>query len=86
MIGEHPNYTQQKRDLADLRAQRVRDEAHKEALEEQADRLRAGIAELMAGTGFELDIDTWNTGGIVLRHWTPGAPGYDFETPLEGKA
>lgn len=82
---QHPNYLRQKQEAADAEAQRVRDVAHAEALEDQADHIRKQIEAILSGTGFSLDVDTWGSGGIVLEYWAQGAPGPSFETPLEGK-
>jgi hypothetical protein len=84
-MTDHPNYAQQKRDMAAAREQRVRDEAHAEALAEQADRIRADIFEVLSGTGFYLSVNPWESNVIVLEHFRePGALGPDYETPLEG--
>lgn len=78
-MEEHPNYTRQK---SEARA-RMLERAH---LEADAERIRRGIADLLAGTGFELDIDRWGTGGIVLRHFPNTEVNtfrYDLEIDLE---
>lgn len=77
----HPNHLQQ---LADIESAKV-DRAHLEAL---ALNVRHDIeAALAKAPGFELDVDTWGDGGIVLRHF-PNTKfdtfKYDYEIPLEG--
>ncbi len=74
-----PSYDEAKRKIA-------MDKAHAEAIEIEAHRIRDGIEALMAGTGFELDVDRWGSEGIVLRHFSPHTESfkYDYETPLEG--
>lgn len=61
------------------------DRAHREALAEQAEHIREGVRTLLAGTGFELDVDRWGSEGVVLRHFAPGDYRYDYEIPLEAE-
>jgi len=77
--NEHPNYTRQKEEIlaAELAAQTVAD---------LGERLKAQIFELLEGTGYQLDVDRWGSGDIVLRHYpqtnpnrTSPRPGYVYD-------
>lgn len=82
--NEHPNYTRQKEEI--LAAAMAKD-----VVEEQGRRLKAQIEELLSGTGYSLDFDTWGGQGIVLRHFhqvNPNRPfgllgGYDHQISFD---
>ena len=66
----------------------IRDDDHAAALRMEGERLRAAIADLLKGTGFEIDYDHYDDPGkVVLQHVSHNpARGYvvDTEVPLDG--
>ncbi len=77
---EHPNYLKQKQEIR----QREIDRAH---LEAQAENIQRDLLALWArNPGWELDVDRWGSGGIVLRHFSNTEHNtfkFDYETTLD---
>lgn len=80
-MEHHPNFIDQLAEIEQRKIDKAQARADRLHLEALTENVRRNIHALLSDSGFELAIDHWGDGGIILEHVTSDGR-YDYEIPL----